>query len=142
MKTMFATIIALFAILSTTAFADDVKRERVKFETGASEATLKARIKGYDSYEYTLGAKAGQVMTISFKTDNRSNYFNIVPPGGNEALFVGSSAADPNSFTGTLPVDGDYVVQVYLMRNAARRDEVGQLHDHDWDWCCHGRHRT
>ncbi len=124
MKTVFATIIALFAILSTTAFADDVKRERVKFQAGASEATLKASIKGYDSYEYTLGAKAGQVMTISFKSDNASNYFNVMPPGGGEALFVGSSAADPNSFTGTLPADGDYVVQVYLMRNAARRDEV------------------
>jgi hypothetical protein len=46
MKTAFATIIALFAILSTAAFADDVKRERVKFQAGASEATLKASIKG------------------------------------------------------------------------------------------------
>ena len=63
MKTVFATIIALFAILSTTAFADDVKRERVKFQAGASEATLKASIKGYDSYEYTLGAKAGTAIS-------------------------------------------------------------------------------
>ncbi|MGL4525987.1 MAG: hypothetical protein ACRCUC_03330, partial [Aestuariivirga sp.] len=79
MKTAFATIIALFAILSTAAVADDVKRERVKFQAGASEATLKASIKGYDSYEYTLGAKAGQLMTISFTTDNGANYFNVMP---------------------------------------------------------------
>jgi hypothetical protein len=124
MKTMFATIIALVAFLLMPAFADDIKRERVKFDAGANAATLKARIKGNDSYEYTLGAKAGQMMTLSFKADNRFAFFNVVPPSGDGALFVGSNMANPSSYTGTLPADGDYVVQVYLMRNAARRNEV------------------
>jgi hypothetical protein len=124
MKKPFAVIIVLFAAMLTPAFADGIKRERVKFEPGASETTLEARIKGDDSFEYTLGAKAGQVMTITFKADNRFAFFNLLPPGGEGALFVGSGVADPGSYTGTLPADGDYVVQVYLMRNAARRNEV------------------
>jgi hypothetical protein len=123
MKKILAMLLALAAVLLGPAHADEVKRERVKFQSGASEATLKSSIKGYTSHEYVLGAKAGQVMTISFKTDNGSAYFNVMPPTGDTALYVGSSG-DPDSFAGTLPADGDYVVQVYLMRNAARRDEV------------------
>ena len=36
-------------------------------------------------------------------------------------MFVGSTSG--GSFTGVLPADGDYMVRVYLMRAAARRDE-------------------
>ncbi len=52
-----------------------------------------------------------------------ANAFNIIAPGKeNEALFVGSSAG--NQFEGRLPASGDYKVCVYLMRSAARRDEI------------------
>jgi hypothetical protein len=47
-------------------------------------------------HEYTLGAKAGQMMTISFKADNRFAFFNVVPPSGDGALFVGSNMANPS----------------------------------------------
>jgi hypothetical protein len=52
-----------------------------------------------------------------------ANYFNIIAPGKeNEAMFIGSSAG--NQFEGALPASGDYRVRVYLMRSAARRDEI------------------
>lgn len=36
-------------------------------------------------------------------------------------MFIGSQQG--NHFEGTLPADGEYTVQVYLMRNAARQNE-------------------
>ena len=81
----------------------------------------RATSEGREDIDYVLGAKAGQRMTVELHTDNPQNYFNILPPGSDEALFVGSSSG--NRFEGTLPDSGDYRVRVYLMRAAARRDE-------------------
>ena len=39
-------------------------------------------------------------------------------------MFNGSMAE--NQYEGTLPASGDYKVRVYLMRSAARRDEVAK----------------
>jgi hypothetical protein len=62
-------------------------------------------------------------MNVSLATDNAANTFNIIAPGrSNEALFVGSSSG--NQFEGRLPASGDYKVRAYLMRSAARRDEI------------------
>jgi hypothetical protein len=56
-------------------------------------------------------------------SDNGANDFNIIAPGkADEAMFVGSSAG--NQFEGKLPASGDYKVRVYLMRSAARRNEI------------------
>lgn len=104
------------------AVADDIRQERVGFKAGASSATIKGSLKGYETIDYLLGAKAGQSMSVSLKTSNRANYFNVLPPGSETALFVGSSGGD--TWTGTLPADGDYTVRVYLMRSAARRGET------------------
>jgi hypothetical protein len=37
-------------------------------------------------------------------------------------MFIGSTSG--NQYEGVLPASGDYKVRVYLMRSAARRDEV------------------
>jgi len=55
------------------------------------------------------------------KTDNTSSYFNVLPPKSDAAISNGSMLG--NDWTGTLPVDGEYTIRVYMMRNAARRDE-------------------
>ena len=122
-QTLFAIPIAL-AILSMPAFAQDARDESVRFAFGNSSATIKEIITGYQSVNYKLGAKAGQHMVVVLKTDNGSNYFNIFVPGkgpGYEAMFIGSQQG--GRYEGTLPADGEYTVQVYLMRNAARRNE-------------------
>ena len=40
-----------------------------------------AAIKGEKTIDYTVRASAGQTMTVSLKTSNASNYFNVLPPG-------------------------------------------------------------
>ena len=116
--------IALTSLVAPT-FAQDARREVVQFASGTSSATLKDKITGYESVEYVLGAAAGQTMTVSMKTDNASAYFNVIPPASDEAMFIGSTSG--NDFTATLHANGDYVIQVYLMRNAARRNEVANF---------------
>jgi len=122
-QTVFAMVFVLVT-LSMSAFAQDARDESVRFAPGTSGATIKETITGYQSVNYKLGAKAGQHMVVVLKTDNGSNYFNIFVPGkgpGDEAMFIGSQQG--GRYDGTLPADGEYTVQVYLMRNAARRNE-------------------
>jgi hypothetical protein len=110
-------------LVSTTALAGTIHTERVHFAKGASSATIEGRIQGDMTIDYVLGARKGQSMNVSMATDNGVNYFNIIAPGrSNEAMFVGSSSG--NQFEGALPASGDYKVRVYLMRSAARRDEI------------------
>jgi hypothetical protein len=110
-------------LVCATATADDTRTERVQFHKGANSATVEGRITGYESVDYVLGARKGQPMNVSMVTDNGANYFNIIAPGkADEAMFIGSTSG--NQYEGVLPASGDYKVRVYLMRSAARRDEV------------------
>jgi hypothetical protein len=110
------------ALLTTGAHAvDGIRKEPVRFEKGASQAAIKARIQGDETVDYVLRAGAGQTLAVALKKTNPQNYFNVLPPGTQEvAMFVGDSGAD---FKAVLPTDGDYTVRVYLMRPAARRNE-------------------
>jgi hypothetical protein len=114
--------LSLLLVLVLPALASDASREeRVHFKAGADGATVKGHIRGREYIDYLLGAKAGQRMTATLHTDNASAYFNVLPAGSEEALFVGSSSG--NRYDGTLPASGDYRVRVYLVRAAARRGE-------------------
>jgi hypothetical protein len=115
------TAAAVMLIHPLAATASE-KTEVVKFKAGATSATIKGSIKGDSFVNYALKANAGQVMSILFSPSNASCYFNVLPPGSDEAIHIGSSAG--NEFAGTLGASGEYRAQVYLMRNAARRNET------------------
>jgi hypothetical protein len=111
------------ALLAAAPASAAQRTEAVRFKAGTSAATLSGRIKGDDSIDYTLRAGAGQSMTVRLAPDNASCTFNLYPPGGGSAaMHMGAVAG--NSFTGTLPAAGSYRAQVYLDRNAARRNET------------------
>ena len=114
--------LALFAL--TVHAADGIRKEIVQFSKGASQSVIKARLKGDETVDYVLRAKAGQTMTVNFKTSNRMAYFNLLPPDSDQALFVGAEVADGSRFTAELPKDGEYTIRVYLIRAAARRNET------------------
>lgn len=117
-------VATLLAVSVVAVHASSVIQSKpVQFAKGATSATLQGSLKGDQTIDYKLRARAGQTMTVSLKTSNASNYFNVLPPGSQDvAIFVGSS--DGNDWTGTLPADGEYAIRVYLMRSAARRNEV------------------
>jgi hypothetical protein len=99
-----------------------IRQEQIQFEKSSSVATITGRIKGNEIIDYQLRASEGQSMVAIFKPSNLSAYFNILPPGSDVALFVGSTSG--NRFEAELPADGVYTIRVYLMRNAARRNET------------------
>lgn len=115
-----AILLAVVAAAATQAPASD-QSGRVRFAPGTSSTILRGTVRGYDAANYLLGARAGQRIDISLGASNASAYFNFWAPGAEEAMFIGSTSG--SRYTAVLPADGDYRIQVYLMRNAARRNE-------------------
>jgi hypothetical protein len=105
--------------MSCAAAADRV--ETIRFKPGATSATLNGTIRGYDGVKYVVAASSGQVMSVLLSPRNRSCYMNVWAPGSDSAVFNGSSAG--NEYAANLSASGDYAIQLYLMRNAARRNE-------------------
>lgn len=101
----------------------DIRLERVSFAPGTASVTVEGSIQGYESVDYVLNVKAGQPMAISMETPNTATYFNLIEPGETDvAIFNGSMAE--NKFEGVAAKSGDYRVRVYMMRSAARREEM------------------
>ncbi len=104
----------------TPAYAQD-RTERISFAPGRSSRTVRDTISGYDGIDYIVRVTAGQRLAATLRTSNPSSYLNIKSRGSSEALFNGS--VDGNIGDVIVPSSGDYIVEVYLMRNAARRGE-------------------
>lgn len=123
MKIVYFWLLAVTLLFAMSDSAEAViRQEQVQFNQGASETQIKGRIKGRETVDYTVRARPGHVLSVTFKRRNRSAYFNILPPGSEEAIFIGSSSGD--SFKAKMAIDGLYTIRVYLMRNAARRNET------------------
>lgn len=121
-RNAFRLLFALSILLPGMALAQGTRTEDVRFPRGASGTTIDDSITGYEAVNYRVGVAAGQTMSVQLDTRNASNYFNITAPGASEALFNSSISGNSTSFT--IPSSGNYVISVYLMRNAARRDET------------------
>lgn len=116
---------AMGLLFGTVAMAQDPVTKRVQFQAGYSGATINGSLTGYESVHYLLGAKAGQRMVVDMSTSNASTYFNIYAPGDRPGASMAMYIAASNGlrFEGMLPRDGDYLIQVFINRNAARRNE-------------------
>ena len=121
MKLLLACLMAGSLLGTTRASAKvDIRQEQIQFEKGTSRATITDKIRGDQIVDYQLRASVGQSMVAILKPSNLSAYFNILPPGSDVAIFVGSTSG--NRFEAELPADGVYTIRVYLRRNAARRN--------------------
>ncbi len=118
--------VAFFVLASPAAIAQsDIRTEQVRFKAGSNSAVVEGKITGYETIDYVLEATKGQHMNVGMATKNGANYFNILAPGEKEvAMFNGS--VNGNQYEGVLPESGAYRVRVYMMRSAARRNEVAK----------------
>jgi hypothetical protein len=119
MRKLLLLAVALM-VVSVPILAQE-RSERVRFAKGASSKAIHGSIRGYAGVNYIIGARAGQRMTVALNSSNTFNYFNVRAPGHDDAALYDETSGDP--YSGTLPETGDYRIQVYLMRNAARRGE-------------------
>jgi hypothetical protein len=122
---LITTLLIPFFPINPSLAQDEIRQEHVQFKPGTSGTTIQGQIQGYETVDYILRANAGQSMSVILKTDNTQNYFNVIAPGEDTAIFVGSTSG--NSFQGTLPKDGEYIIRVYIMRAAARREETANF---------------
>jgi hypothetical protein len=118
--TALVAAVVSISVQAATDVAPPVKQ--ISFSNSADTVKISDSIKGQLTAQYRLSAKAGQMLTVDLKPSNTSAYFNITAKGADFALF--NSSVMGNHFLEPLPADGEYIVQVYLMRNAARRNEV------------------
>jgi len=124
MKYMRAAAIVAALTTAPALFGQGIRQQRVNFKPGTSSAVLSGAIKGDETVDYLLRARAGQTMQVALKTSNGASYFNVLPPGSEAAIAIGANLG--NQWTGTLPKDGDYRIRVFLMRSAARRNETAK----------------
>jgi hypothetical protein len=118
------TLLALLAsfLVCATASAQPVQRERVHFQRGHSDATITDHVTGSGSVEFLLGARAGQ--TLQVRIAGSSNVaFNVFEPGKrpgrDAAVFRGEVEGESAELR--LAQNGDYMIQVFQNRAAARR---------------------
>lgn len=108
------------AMFAVPALAQ-TKTETVSPADAEKGVVVSGRIAGDQGADYVVSGEAGQTLSVDLLSANPSLNFNILPEGQQEALFIGSTSGNVADIP--LPAAGRYVVQVYLMRNAARRDE-------------------
>ncbi len=118
MKKLFVYMLAGLLMFGTPPIwaEADILQKQIQFKKGTSGTTVSGKIKGHETLDYQLRAKAGQTMTVDFKAGKGAAYFNILPPGSDTALFIGSSSG--NHFNEKLPADGVYTIRLYLMGGA------------------------
>ncbi|MBU2950122.1 hypothetical protein KO493_05360 [Tamlana agarivorans] len=121
-KTLGLCVLGCFLAFSS-AHAQGIKKEVVKFEEGKFTTSIENNIKGDQIVDYTVNVKEGQFLNVSMATDNSANYFNLMEPN-EEYVAIFNGSMSENMFEGQLEKTGDYTIRVYLMRSAARRNEV------------------
>lgn len=113
---------AMSLALVTASPAQTVRTKTLAQQALTQGIVMRGSIAGDESKDYLVAAKAGQRLSVDIMASNASLYFNILPQGSNEALFIGPTSG--NVADAPLSATGKYVIRVYLMRNAARRNEA------------------
>jgi hypothetical protein len=118
----------LSTLISTTSLSALAKNieQKVNFLQGSTHLTLTGKFQGYDDVRYRISAKNGQILRFNINSLGNLAYVNIFAPGKkpskDNALLIGSTVGFKGELT--LPVDGDYIIQVYQMRNSARKNKT------------------
>ncbi|MDQ9890186.1 PPC domain-containing protein [Acinetobacter pittii] len=122
-KTLFLT--TLISTSSFTIYAKNIE-QKVNFLQSSPHTTLTGKFQGYDDVRYRIYAKKGQILKFDINSLGNLAYINIFAPGKkpgkDNALLIGSTSGFKGELT--LPVDGDYIIQVYQMRNSARKNKT------------------
>ncbi len=115
----FAALILVLA--GTTAALAATRTERIRFDRGTTGTSVRGSIEGFDVVKYLLGARRGQSIEMTLRSGNDNAAFNVAAPRTGRTLFDGMEGG--SHWEGRLPADGDYVITVYLTRDAARHRE-------------------
>lgn len=113
-------VLVTAAVFLSFCFINEVSaqtKRRVSFSRDSSGATVKGIVRGYEYRDYVIRADAGQTLEINLTAQKIVPVFTVFLPGGENL----EKAAQVNDFSGALPISGDYVIRVGIMRAFARR---------------------
>jgi LysM repeat protein len=83
--------------------------ERIRFRPGAISDTRGGSVSAVEPRGYVLRAAAGQQLTVQLKTTSAFVYLKVLTPNGDN---LAASDGALQYWTGVLPVDGDYTIEV------------------------------
>ncbi|MFI0395665.1 SH3 domain-containing protein [Paracoccus jiaweipingae] len=119
-----AAIAAALTVTGASMAGAATRVETLQIPGSQTATSVFGTVGGYDTVEYGLTATKGQRLRVTMKTSNSSAYFSVYAPGDRpgqaDALFTGATSGSYADLT--LPADGRYTIQTYLMRNAAQAD--------------------
>ncbi|MFL6336889.1 MAG: hypothetical protein ACJ754_26605 [Pyrinomonadaceae bacterium] len=93
--------------------------KQIRFPKGRTTAVIKDTVRLCTSHEYTLRARAGQMMTLNLATGKRTS-FTLSAPSGDTV----EGADGVKDWSGELPQTGDYVINIGTDATAAYTLEV------------------
>jgi hypothetical protein len=116
------SVILLAAAASGGRAEAQITSETVEFPAGSEDVVLQGSLRGPEIAIFEVAAVDGMKLAVGLETTNPANYFNISGPGAKEAAFIGSTQGNYGEVL--LDKPGAYRITVYLMRSAARRNEI------------------
>jgi len=99
-----------------------VHTKQLNFGQLTNKKTVVGTLKGFDTKNYKLNAKANQILRINL--ESAKVYFNVYEPYKSYedgAMFMGT--IDGTIFTRKLSKSGTYTIQVSLLDKEAEKDE-------------------
>lgn len=109
-RSKFAAVFFAALLLATCAFAAQKGlTKRVRFPRGRTTAVLKNSVVRGTVDRYLLGARKGQQIVVHITSVENNAVFDIYTPQGDTLAGEGEDSTD---WSGTLPQDGDYVIEV------------------------------
>ena len=94
---------------------------RLTLAPGQPPTVQKGTVAGRGDVTYTVPGRKGQTLVVDLQTASTSLYFNVLPAGSEEGIYMSDRGETGNKAAIVLPADGDYRIMVYLFRNEARR---------------------
>ena len=116
-RSIFIAAVSIAVLIVLAGESSAQVKTRIKFPAGTSSTAVKGTIRGYAYRDYIVRANADQTITASVSSANTYTILTIFRPDGDNL----DGAAQMDEFSGTLPVTGDYVIRVGMMRAGARR---------------------
>jgi hypothetical protein len=109
-RSKFAAVFFATLLLATCAFAAQKGlTKRVRFTRGRTTAVLKNSVMRGTVDRYLLGARKGQQIIVHITSVENNAVFDIYTPQGGTLAGEGEDSTD---WSGTLPQDGDYIIEV------------------------------
>lgn len=116
-------VLAFVATMACAVPDKDLRLETVQFKPPIKYRIIQAKIHSWQTVDYVLQGQPGQVLSVKLESNNRFNFFNVLAPNSETAIFVGMGELEPDHFSTQLNAQGQYRIRVFLNRNAARRKE-------------------